>query len=192
MSSSPSSVITKNNQQYYRLNVCRSKVELPLFQVAPKVKIALFNMLGETKLIRKFAKELAKKLPSDTEVIITPEVKSVCLAYELSHFLRVPYVVARKTRKPYMVDSIGDETLSITTGKPQQIWLDGKDLPLVKGKKVTIIDDVISTGGTLLGMRRLIKKAKGKIIAEAAVFTEGDEKKWAKVISLGHLPIFND
>lgn len=185
-------VISKNGRQYYRLKVCQTKVELPLFEVAPKVKIALFNMLGETKLIRKFAKELARKLPSDIQAIITPEVKSVCLAYEISHLLKIPYIVARKTRKPYMVDSIGDETLSITTGKPQQIWLDGKDTNLVKGKRVVIVDDVISTGGTLEGLRRLMKKARGKVVAEAAVFTEGNQKKWKKVIALGHLPVFKN
>lgn len=183
-------VVIRKGKQYYQIKVCNSLLKLPLFEVAPKTKIALFNILGETKLIQKIARSMAKKLPKNANVIATPEVKSVCLAYELSKVLKIPYVVIRKHVKPYMLNSLQEEVVSITTGKPQSLWLDGRDLHLMKKKKVIIVDDVISTGNTLEGLRRLMKKAEAKIVAETAVFTEGDKEKWEEIISLGHLPIF--
>lgn len=183
-------VDTYRNKSYYQVKICNEVLKLPLFQVSPNLKIALFNILGETKLVSKIAKSLAKKIPQNIEVIVTPEVKSVCLAFELSKVLNIPYIVLRKNLKPYMIGSVGVEVLSITTGKPQSLYLDGKDKKLVAGKKVVLIDDVISTGSTLEGMRVLMKKAKAKTLAEAAVFTEGEKEDWPKVISLGHLPLF--
>ena len=84
------------------------------------------------------------------------------------------------------------ETLSITTGQSQTLYLDEKDIELINGKKVVIVDDVISTGSTLQGMRILIQKASAQIVAEAAIFTEGERAKWREIISLGHLPVFTD
>ena len=104
--------------------------------------------------------------------------------------MKIPYVVVRKTLKLYMLNSLGEEVLSITTGKPQTLWLDGKDRKLIKGKKIVVIDDVVSTGSTLEAIRKLMKKAGAKIIGEAAVFIEGDPKKWKKIIALGNLPLF--
>lgn len=179
-----------SNGNFYRLKVNRTTLDLPLFEVSPGIKIAIFNMFGETALVKKFAKALAKKYPPKAEVIVTAEAKSICLAYELSSILKIPYIVIRKSLKPYMVNSIGEEVVSITTGKPQSLWLDGKDVSLLKNKKVVIVDDVISTGGTLEGLRRLMDKAQAKVIAESAVFTEGHEEKWKSIISLGHLPVF--
>lgn len=183
-------VIKKSGQEFYRIKICGLKRDLPLFEVARGVRIAIFNILGDMELVIKTAKALAKKLPKKAEVIVTPEVKSIPLAYELSRILKIPYVVARKIKKPYMVNSLGHEVVSITTGKPQTIWLDGKDREILKNKKVILVDDVVSTGSTLLALRKLMIKAKAKTIAEAAIFTEGDAKKWNKIISLGNLPIF--
>ena len=182
--------IKKKDKQYYRIKLCGLVRDLPLFEVAPKVKIAIFNILGDTAIVARVAKALAKKLPKNAEVIITPEVKSIPLAYELSKKLKIPYVVTRKIKKPYMVDSLSHEVVSITTGKPQTIWLDGKDKHMLKNKKAILVDDVISTGSTLKGLRSLVKKAGATIIAEAAIFTEGKAKKWGEIISLGNLPVF--
>jgi adenine phosphoribosyltransferase len=101
-------------------------------------------------------------------------------------------VVLRKDYKIYMGDAIQAETLSITTGKPQTLILDEKDRSLIKGKKAAIVDDVISTGSTLEGMRTILEKAGGTISLEAAIFTEGDESDWQNIIALGHLPVFTD
>jgi adenine phosphoribosyltransferase len=176
----------------YPVTLCGIRREFPLFEVAPGVRIAIFNMLGDTELIRAIGPELARKLPSETQVIVTAEVKSIPIAYEVAAQLGLPYVVLRKILKPYMVNSLGDEVVSITTGKPQTLWLDGKDREVIKGKKVAIVDDVISTGSTLEGMRRLITKAGGQVIAESAVFTEGDPEKWQGIIALGNLPVFTN
>jgi len=179
-------------KEVYPVTLCGIHRNFPLFEVAPGVKIAIFNMLGDVELIRAVGPELARKLPPETQVIVTAEVKSIPLAYEVAATMDIPYVVLRKILKPYMVDSLGQEVVSITTGKPQMLWLDGKDRDLIKGKKVAIVDDVISTGSTLEGMRRLIDAAGGQVIAEAAVFTEGDPAKWAGIIALGNLPVFTD
>jgi adenine phosphoribosyltransferase len=89
-----------------------------------------------------------------------------------------------------MGDALSAETLSITTNKPQTLFLDEKDRDAIKGKKVILVDDVISTGSTLQGMRLIMQKAGAEVIAEAAIFTEGDRARWNNVIALGHLPIF--
>jgi adenine phosphoribosyltransferase len=104
----------------------------------------------------------------------------------------LPYVVVRKIRKPYMADCLEAEVVSITTGRPQTLYLDGKDRPLVEGKRAVLVDDVISTGSTLRGLRLLMQSACADIVAEMAVFTEGDDADWKQVIALGHLPIFTD
>jgi adenine phosphoribosyltransferase len=103
-----------------------------------------------------------------------------------------PYVVLRKVYKPYMGDALKAETLSITTGEPQYLYLDEKDRELMMGKKVVIVDDVISTGSTLQGMRLLVQKAGAEVVAEAAILTEGERARWHEIISLGHLPVFTD
>lgn len=166
--------------------------QLPLFEVAPGVKIAVFNMLGDTEVVQAAAKALARRLPTDAQTLITAEAKSIPLAHALSVETSLPYVVLRKSYKPYMGQTISAETLSITTGQPQTLYLDEKDLELIKGKKVVIVDDVISTGSTLQGMQMIIEKAGGVTIASIAVFTEGERAKWKNIIALGHLPIFAD
>ena len=164
--------------------------QLPLFQVAPGVRIAIFNMLGDTEVIQTSAKALAKRLPQEAQVLITAEAKSIPLAHAMAVESGLPYVVLRKSYKPYMGETVSAETLSITTGQPQTLYLDEKDIVLVRGQNVVIVDDVISTGSTLQGMRLIIEKAGGTVIATTAVFTEGERAKWKDIIALGHLPIF--
>jgi adenine phosphoribosyltransferase len=166
--------------------------ELPLFEVAPQVKIAIFNMLGDTAIVERAADLLAEQVPANAQVLVTPEVKAVPLAHAVSVRTGLPYVVARKIRKPYMVDCIEAEVVSITTGKPQTLYLDGKDRPLIEGCNAVLLDDVISTGSTLRGLRLLMHNANANIVAEMAVFTEGDDADWSQVIALGHLPIITD
>jgi|YNPNPStandDraft_1061719.scaffolds.fasta_scaffold06891_9 adenine phosphoribosyltransferase len=179
------------SQEYYTVQICGLTRHLPLFEVAPGVRIAIFNMLGDTPVVEAIADELAKRLPRDADALMTAEVKSIPLAHALSVRMGIPYIVARKTRKPYMVGATSVEVLSITTGAPQTLWLDGKDQGLVSGKKIILVDDVISTGSTLAGMHKLVESAGGTVVAEAAVFTEGnDPNKWRHVIALGNLPIF--
>ena len=164
--------------------------QLPLFEIAPGVRIAIFNMLGDTEIVQAVSRELAKRLPQDAQVLLTAEAKSIPLAYALSVETRLPYVVLRKSYKPYMGEALSAETLSITTGEKQTLYLDEKDRELIRGNGIAIVDDVISTGSTLQGMQLIIEKAGGKVVARAAVFTEGERAKWKNIIALGHLPVF--
>ncbi len=166
--------------------------ELPVFQVAPGVKIALFNMLGDTEVVEAAADRLAARMTPKIDVLVAPEVKAVPLGHALAVRTGLPYVVVRKIRKPYMVNCLETQVMSITTGAPQTLYLDGKDRPLVEGKRVAVIDDVISTGSTLRALRLLMAEAQAQIVAEMAVFTEGDAQEWPHVVALGHLPIFTD
>ena len=179
------------SQEYYTVRICGLTRNLPLWEVAPKVRIAIFNMLGDTAVVEAVADALVERLPRKADALMTAEVKSIPLAHALSVRMGIPYVIARKTRKPYMIGATSVEVVSITTGVPQTLWLDGKDLRIVKGKRIVIVDDVISTGSTLVGMRKLVEEAGGTVIAEAAVFTEGnDPDQWRHIISLGNLPVF--
>jgi len=149
------------------------------------------NILGDTELVQACAKELASQLrPVEFDVLVTAEAKSIPLAHALSSALGKPYVVLRKTYKPYMGDALQVETLSITTGSPQVLVLDEKDRQILAGRRVVLLDDVISTGSTLQGMRLLMQKAGGHVVREAAILTEGERSKWERIVSLGHLPLF--
>jgi adenine phosphoribosyltransferase len=180
-------------RESYSIEIAGLKRELPLFEIKPGLRIAILNILGDTELVQASARALAKKL-KDTkfDVLVTAEAKSIPLAYALSVEMGKPYVILRKSYKPYMGEALRAETLSITTGQPQVLVLDEKDRAMLKGKTVAIVDDVISTGSTLQGMRMVIEKAGAHVAAEAAILTEGERAQWAHIHSLGHLPLFTD
>ncbi len=181
------------NHETYSIEIAGVKRELRLFEIKPGLRIAILNILGDTELVQACARELAKKLEEvEYDILVTAEAKSIPLAYALSVETKKPYMVLRKTYKPYMGDALKAETLSITTGQPQVLILDEKDSDLIKGRKVVILDDVISTGSTLQGMRMILDKANASVVAEAAILTEGDRAQWMHIISLGHLPLFTE
>jgi adenine phosphoribosyltransferase len=175
----------------HSIEIAGVKRDLPLFEIKPGLKIAILNILGDTELVQACAQALGKKLKDvEYDILVTAEAKSIPLAYALSVETKKPYVVLRKTYKPYMGDALKAETLSITTGEPQVLLLDEKDRKSIQGKKVVIVDDVISTGSTLQGMRMILEKANANVVAETAILTEGDRAQWMHIISLGHLPLF--
>lgn len=175
------------------IEIAGLKRELPLFQIKPGLKIAVLNILGDTELVEACAKDLSKKLEAiDYDILITAEAKSIPIVYALSVVTGKPYAVLRKSYKLYMGEALTAETLSITTGEPQTLILDEKDHALIKGAKVVLIDDVISTGSTLQGMRMLMNKAEANVVAEAAILTEGDRTKWEDILALGHIPLFTE
>jgi Adenine/guanine phosphoribosyltransferases and related PRPP-binding proteins len=179
------------DREIYSIDIAGIKRDLRLFEVKPGMRIAILNILGDVELVSACASALAEKLADiPYDVILTAEAKSIPIAHELAKVTHKPYVVLRKEYKPYMGEAIKAETLSITTGKPQHLFLDEKDIALLRGKQVILLDDVISTGSTLQGMHLVAEKAGGKVSAEAAILTEGDRAEWRKVIALGHLPIF--
>ena len=177
----------------YPIEIAGLKRDLRLFEVKPGLKIAILNILGDTELVQACAKALGKGLRSiEFDFLVTAEAKSIPLAYALSVETKKPYIVLRKAYKPYMGAALIAETLSITTGEPQTLIMDEKDQSLVKGKRAVIVDDVISTGSTLQGMRMIMEKAGAEVVCEAAIMTEGERTQWEQVIALGHLPLFTE
>ena len=182
-----------SDYETYTVDIAGLKRDLRLFEIKPGLKIAILNILGDTELVQACAKELAVKLKDvEYDVLVTAEAKSIPLVHALSVGTKKSYVVLRKSYKPYMGDALKAETLSITTGQPQTLILDEKDRELIQSGKVVVVDDVISTGSTLQGMRMILEKAGASVAAEAAIFTEGDRSQWMNIISLGHLPLFTD
>jgi len=153
----------------YGIDIAGLHRELELFEVKPGLRIAILNILGDTELVEACAIALSEELKAiDYDVLVTAEAKSIPVTTDK------PYIVLRKSYKPYMGDALHSETLSITTGKSQTLYLDEKDRVLVKGKNVVILDDVISTGSTLQGMRLILGKAGANVAIEAAILTEGE------------------
>lgn len=176
---------------HYRLRVAGLERALPLLDIEPGIAIAVLNILGDTALVEAAARALAEKLSTvPCDVLVTAEAKSIPLAHALSVAMGKPYVVLRKEYKRYMGDALSARTLSITTGQPQTLYLDAKDRTRLNGAHVVIVDDVISTGSTLEGLRQVVRQAGGRITAEAAIATEGDRQRWQMVVALAHLPIF--
>jgi adenine phosphoribosyltransferase len=177
----------------YPIDIAGVHRELRLFEIKPGLRIAILNILGDTKLVQACAKALGKLLkPVEFDVLITAEAKSIPLAYALSVETGKPYIVLRKAYKAYMGAALIAETLSITTGEPQTLILDEKDQVLLNGKRVVVVDDVISTGSTLQGMKMIMNKAGANVVAEAAILTEGERARWNHIIALGHLPLFTE
>lgn len=165
--------------------------ELPILTLPSGIGIAFFNLHGDNEMTEHCAKKLAPLL-SDCEVIITAESKGLqlahCVARELGQRF---YAVARKSKKLYMQDGI-EITIesSITTGKPQKLYLSKHDADLIKGKKVGIVDDVVSTGASLEGLEALVAKAGGIVHKKGFVLAEGDAANRKDVIYLATIPIF--
>lgn len=179
-----------NKREIYTVEVAGLTRHFPLFEVAPGVRIAIFNMLGDTYIAKAAAAVLSERLKNiPADVLVTAEAKSMPLVYEMSGLMGLPYVVLRKSYKSYMGQAISAETVSITTGRTQTLYLDEKDFELVHGKRVILVDDVISTGSTLEGMKKVVTQAEGHVVKVAAVFTEG-EQDWSEIVALGNLPVF--
>ncbi|WP_338994038.1 adenine phosphoribosyltransferase [Fusobacterium animalis] len=174
----------------YTLNVAGLTRELPIIKLSYDLSIASFVILGDTEIVRKTAPIIAKKLP-EVDFIVTAEAKGIPLAYEISRVLNLnKYVVARKSVKAYMEEPIEVEVNSITTTNSQKLYLNNQDAKKIKGKRVALVDDVISTGQSLKALERLVEKAGGKVLAKAAILAEGDAKDRKDIIFLEALPTF--
>jgi adenine phosphoribosyltransferase len=176
--------------KYYTVDIRGFKADLPILPLPSGISIAFFNLHGDNELTEHSAKELAKEL-TDCDVIVTAESKGLQLAHCVSRELNQRYyAVARKSKKLYMQDGI-EVTIesSITTGKEQKLYLSKHDADLLKGKKVGIVDDVVSTGASLTGLEALVEKAGGIIHKKAFVLAEGDAANRTDVIYLATIPI---
>ncbi len=175
----------------YPVNICGFHVDLPVLPLPSGVGIAFFNLHGDSALTEHCGKELAKLL-TDCDVLITAESKGLqlthCAARELG---QRHYAVARKSVKLYMQDGISiDIQSSITTGKEQKLYLSKRDVDLIQGKKVGIVDDVVSTGASLAGLEALVKKADGIVHKKAFVLAEAEAAERKDVLYLASIPIF--
>lgn len=176
--------------EYFELHVAGLTRQLPIIQVADDLAIASFVILGDCELVTAAAPLIAEKLPP-IDYLLTAEAKGIPLVNEVCKLLDLPYyVVARKSIKPYMDTPIEDEVVSITTQKKQHLVLDGADAARIKGKRVAILDDVISTGESIGALERLAEKAGALIVARAAILAEGDAAQREDIIFLEELPLF--
>ena len=174
----------------YTLHVAGLTRELPIIKLSYDLSIASFVILGDTEIVKKTAPMIAKKLP-EVDFIVTAEAKGIPLAYEISKILNLDeYIVARKSVKANMEEPIEVEVNSITTTNSQKLYLNNQDANKIKGKRVALIDDVISTGQSLKALERLVEKAGANVVAKAAILAEGDAKDRKDIIFLEALPTF--
>ena len=173
----------------YKINIAGLERELPICPVNDKLDIAAFVIFGDVEMTVNSAKELLKKCP-DFDYIVSPEAKGIPLAYEMAKQSGKPYFICRKGAKLYMKDPVSVHVRSITTDSLQTVYLDGLEGEQMRGKKVLIVDDVISTGESLLAVIALIDKFDAQIVGKAAILAEGDAANRDDIIFLQELPLF--
>ena len=175
----------------YRMNVAGLERDLPLCPIAENLYIGAFVLFGDVELTEKCAEELYKRAP-EHDCLLTAESKGIPLIHAMCRISgKNRYVLARKSVKLYMKDVIKCETQSITTAARQTLYLDGDDAEFLKGKRVLIVDDVISTGGSLLSMENLVNQAGGEVVGKMAILAEGDATAREDIIYLEKLPLFD-
>ena len=173
----------------YTLKVAGLTRELPLCPVNEHLDIGAFIMFSDVELTIAAATELLKRAP-DFDCLITAESKGIPLAYEMSRQSGKKYLLARKSIKLYMHNPVEVSVKSITTAKVQTLYLDGDDLNYLKGKRVLLVDDVISTGESIHALEQLAEKAEAKVVGKMAVLAEGDAKDRDDIVYLEPLPLF--
>ena len=176
---------------FHRMTIAGLERDLPICPLNENLSIAGFVIFGDQELTVACARELLKKAP-EYDYIITAEAKGIPLAHEMARQAgAAKYILARKGPKLYMRDIFSVTVHSITTAKEQKLYLDGADAALMKGKKILIVDDVISTGESLKALEALVEKAGGEICGRMAILAEGDAIGREDLIYLEPLPLFN-
>lgn len=173
----------------YKLTVAGLERELALCPVNDKLDIAAFIMFSDVELTVACAEELLGRIP-ECDCYITAESKGIPLTYEMSRQSGKQYILARKSKKLYMKKAVKVDVKSITTDKLQELYLDIDDMEYLKGKKVLIVDDVVSTGESMAALEQLVEQAGGLIAGKAAVLAEGDAARRDDLIFLEPLPLF--
>lgn len=176
-------------RETYSLTVAGVTRALPLCPVNDKMDIAAFIMFSDVELTVACAKALLEKVP-EFDIIVTAEAKGIPLAYEMARQSGKYYIPARKGPKLYMEEPVVVEDRSITTDAVQRLVIDKKDLDAMDGKRILIVDDVISTGGSLHALDTLVAKSKGTVVGRAAVLAEGEAAQRTDIIFLEPLPLF--
>ncbi len=175
----------------YKINVAGVERDLPLCPISDTLNIAAFILFGDVELTERCAEELYKKAPPH-DVMITAESKGIPLIHAMCRISgKNRYVLARKSVKLYMRDVVKCETQSITTATAQTLYINGDDAEFMKGKRVLIVDDVISTGGSLASLESLVTQSGGEIVGKMAILAEGDAIDRKDIIYLEPLPLFD-
>ena len=178
-------------QQTYELTIGKLKRTLPIIPINETTAIASFVLLGDSELAHYAAAKLADKISEPFDCIVTLESKGIPLAEELSRVSDHPkFIVLRKSVKAYMASPLEVSVDSITTASQQNLVLDGHDADYLRGKRVVLVDDVISTGGSLEAAEKLLKKAGASILVKCAILAEGDAAKRDDILYLEKLPLF--
>ena len=176
---------------YYRMTVAGLERDLPICNVSDTLSIAGFVIFGDQELTVACAQELLKRAP-EYDYLITAEAKGIPLAHEMARqHGDAKYILARKGPKLYMRDILDVSVRSITTAKEQHLYLDGADAQLMQGKKILIVDDVISTGESLSALEALVEKAGGEICGRMAILAEGEAQDREDLVYLEKLPLFH-
>lgn len=176
---------------FYRMKVAGLERDLPICKVTDDLYIAGFVIFGDPELTVACARELLARAP-EYDYILTAEAKGIPLAHEMARQAgQAKYILARKAPKLYMTDIFSSSVKSITTAKEQTLYLDGADALLMKGKKILVVDDVISTGESLNALEALIEKAGGIVCGRMAILAEGDAQERGDLVYLEKLPLFN-
>ena len=173
----------------YQMDIAGLKRDLPILPVNDQLSIGAFVMFGDVELTVHAARELLKRMPA-CDYIIAPEAKAIPLIYEMSRQSGIPYLLARKKAKAYMSGVFKVEVRSITTAEVQTLIIDSADAEKMRGKRIVIVDDVISTGESLRAMEELVREAGGDIVGKMAVLAEGDAIERKDIIVLAPLPLF--
>ena len=176
---------------FYKMHIAGLERQLPICKVTEELYIAGFVIFGDPELTVACARDLLKVAP-EYDYIITAEAKGIPLAHEMARQAGdEKYFLARKGPKLYMRDIFGVDVKSITTEKEQHLYLDGADAELMKGKRILIVDDVISTGESLTALEALVEKAGGIVCGRMAILAEGDAQSRDDLIYLEKLPLFH-
>lgn len=175
----------------YRIKVAGVERDLPLCPIGDDLQIAAFVLFGDVELTERCSEELARIAP-EHDVMITAESKGIPLIHAMSRIMgENRYVLARKSVKLYMKDVVACETQSITTAAKQVLYLDGDDAEYMRGKRVLIVDDVISTGGSLISLENLVAQAGGTVVGKMTILAEGDAADREDIVFLEKLPLFD-
>lgn len=177
-------------EKFYTVDICGKKVDLPVLSLSTGIGICFFNLHGNVNLTEWCAEKLKERLSGyDFDVILTAESKGLQLTHSLALKLGQPfYAVARKSLKLYMKDGISVDVNSVTTQGSQKLYLSAHDVELIKGKKVALVDDVISTGGSMRGLESLALNAGAQVAVKAAVLSENGGIPDS--VTLANIPIF--
>ena len=176
----------------YELHIAGLTRQLTLHRVSEHLSIAGFIMLGDTELVEECAKALVEKLPKDLDFLVCPEAKAIPLTHAMARIMGIDYIVIRKSVKVYMDNPLIADVKSITTAQQQHLVMDSADVKKLYGKRVAIVDDVVSTGGSLHAVEEILSRTACKVVAIVAPLLEEGGYDGHDVVYLERLPVFPD